>query len=143
MSDISQPTGTVEERVARAKEATSRISLTDTEPLDLDAVYDRWIDWYNGTPSPNRWPHRDAGESMSHCLAREDVPALISEVRRLREEALVHRYILESGRWYFEGKGSGDVGEWWIRQINRSFADPKDGDLDKARDWFESKGGPA
>lgn len=129
MSDISQPTGTVEERVARAKEATSRISLTDTEPLDLDAA-EKIAEAIDQT-------------GPLETAASEHIRDLIAEVRRLREEALVHRYILESGRWYFEGKGSGDVGEWWIRQINRSFADPKDGDLDKARDWFESKGGPA
>jgi hypothetical protein len=44
--------------------------MTDTEPLDLEALYSRW--------------HSDS-------LEREDVPALIAEVRRLREAMLAAR----------------------------------------------------
>lgn len=59
--------------------------MTDTEPLDLDAVNERWIDWYNGTSERGDWSRLDHEEEQSHYLAREDVPALIDEVHRLRE----------------------------------------------------------
>lgn len=76
--------------------------MTDTEPLDLDAVYARWADWYNDQAATGDWSLRDPDESLSHCLAREDIPVLMDEVRRLREETdrLRAQYIAirEAGR---------------------------------------------
>lgn len=79
--------------------------------IDLDAILDRYLDWYNSDVRDvmmcrkhNReWGCRDCpgesalradwgnwdgpgDESLSHCIVRNDVPDLIAEVRRLRNE---------------------------------------------------------
>jgi hypothetical protein len=54
--------------------------------LDLFAVIARYGDWYGETPKSERfgnWSLIDDGESMSHCIVREDVPALISRIQEL------------------------------------------------------------
>ncbi|ROS28900.1 hypothetical protein EDF22_0631 [Rathayibacter sp. PhB127] len=74
--------------------------MSDTEPLDLDAVNERWIDWYNGTSERGDWSRLDHEEEQSHYLAREDVPALMDEVHRLREELVtVHPATAERDRY--------------------------------------------
>ena len=60
-----------------------------TAPLDLDAIRARYGDWYGSDDDTERgadWSLRDEGETLSHCIVREDVPALLEEVERLRVE---------------------------------------------------------
>ena len=123
-------------KIVEVKKTAAR----DTEPLDLDAWVRVARTLHDRADAICADRDGDLNQVDELLAAEASVEALIAEVRRLREEVLVHRYILESGRCYFAGKASGEVGEWWLRQINRSFADPKEGDVEKARDWFESKG---
>ena len=60
----------------------------------LDEIRDRYVEWHQDrgdhTPAPNTETWADAdhpGESMEHCIVRNDVPWLVQAVRR-RDSAL-------------------------------------------------------
>lgn len=65
--------------------------MPENEPLvDVVEVEARFQDWYGSRDDNDPsgfgdadWSLRDPGETLSHCIVREDVPNLIREINRL------------------------------------------------------------
>lgn len=52
----------------------------------LDEIQARYRDWHNGykeDEDPSNWRQRDPGESMEHCIVRNDIPALLAAFRTM------------------------------------------------------------
>ena len=51
----------------------------------LEDIQCRYVEWHQDrgdhTPAPEDWRDADPGESMEHCIVRNDVPALVSALR--------------------------------------------------------------